>query len=78
MTDVSRPHPDPEVGDPDGVFGGRDRDRDAGFSTDDGLPGDAADQTGYGEEGGAFSSFLVYFGRWPSISRVFGVCAGVS
>ena len=49
MTDVSRPHPDPEVGDPDGVFGGRDRDRDAGFSTDDGLPGDAADQTGYGE-----------------------------
>ena len=30
--------------DPDGVLGGRDRDSDAEFSTEEGLPGDGADQ----------------------------------
>ena len=60
----SQPHPDAEVEDPDGVLGGRDRDSDAEFSTEEGLPGDGADQNAYGEEGAAEDPDTKYKERW--------------
>ena len=56
----SQPHPDAEAEDHDGVLGGRDRDSDAEFSTEGGLPGDGANKNAYGEECGADGPATIY------------------
>ena len=60
----SQAHHDAEEEGPDGVLGGHDRDSEAEFSEEEGLLGDGAGQSGYGEEAGAENPDTTYRPRW--------------